>query len=129
MSIIKNVKMIEVSDWDDLVQRTYKRDYNFQQQDDCKSRGVFNLKIPSDYTEDEEMNEEIPEIVNGEIMGVKFKNWLARDPKKPIPKQTQDYELKLFWMRNFYPCVYEVANDLHKKGLIEAGEYKINIDW
>ena len=129
MSLIKKVKKIEVADWDNLVQKTYKRIYSFQQQDDCKDRGVFNLTIPSDETEYDEMNDSIPEIVNGEVMGVKFAKWLERDPEKLIPNQTDDSQLSLFWERNFYPCVYEVANDLHKKGLIEAGDYKININW
>jgi hypothetical protein len=35
----------------------------------------------------------------------------------------------MFWDRNFYPNVQMVANDLHKKGLLEAGEYSIRIDW
>lgn len=129
MSIKKDIKIIAVSYWDNLVKKTYKRDYNFQQQDGCKSRGAFDLTIPSEETEDEEMNDYIPEIINGEVMGVKFAKWLERDPEKPIPSQTSDFQLNLFWERNFYPCIYEVANDLHKKGLIESGEYVINIDW
>lgn len=75
------------------------------------------------------MNDSVPEKINGEEMGVKFDTWLARDPKKPIPNQERDYELNLFYERNFYPDVYTLANDLHKKGLLEAGEYLINIDW
>jgi hypothetical protein len=35
----------------------------------------------------------------------------------------------MFWERNFYPDTYTVANDLYDKGLIEAGDYIINIDW
>jgi hypothetical protein len=54
---------------------------------------------------------------------------LNRDPKKPIPNQKYDFELEMWWTRNFYPSVEMVANDLHKKGLIEAGDYVINIDW
>ena len=50
---ITNVKMIEVSDWDDLVKETYKRDYSFQQQEGSKPDGVSRLTIPSDYTDDD----------------------------------------------------------------------------
>lgn len=75
------------------------------------------------------MNDSIPEVVNGEERGVKFDVWLTRDPKQPIPEQTADYQLALFWERNFYPSLEMVANDLYKKGLIEAGDYTINIDW
>ncbi len=125
---IKNVKMIEVSDWDELVSDTYGKPYNFQQQDGCKSRGIFYLTIPSEYTCDDEMNDEIPEIINGETMGVKFEKWLERDPKQPVAGRT-DYGVDLWWDRNFYPDIHTVANDLHKRGLIEAGEYSIEIDW
>ena len=96
------------------------------------------------------MNDKIPEIINDEHnMGIKFNVWLNRDPKDPL--NPSDSELKscnyyydssdrkkwcedighinLFWERNFYPCLQSVANDLHKKGLIEAGDYSIEIDW
>ncbi len=62
-------------------------------------------------------------------MCVKFNSWLSRDPKKPIKDQEFSWELDLFWSRNFYPSLQSVANDLYKKGLIEAGKYIINIDW
>ena len=125
-----NVKVIDCSDWDALVQETYGKTYNFQQQYDCQSRGMFSLTIPCDnWEEEEEMHDSIPEEVNGEKMGVKFDLWLARDPKQPIPNQEYDWELELFWERNFYPSVYTVANDLYKRGLIEAGDYSIKIDW
>lgn len=126
---VTNKKVIECRDWDDLVKQTYGRIYNFQQQDGCQSRGVVNITIPSEYTADDEMYDNIPEVVNGSQMGVKFASWLARDPKQPIVGQTDNYELSLFWERNFYPDLYTVANDLYKRGLIEAGDYVINIDW
>lgn len=126
----KNKKTIEVQDWDELVTKTYGKPYSFQQQDRCKSRGTFDLIVPSDECYDEDMNDSIPEEVNGEEMGVKFAVWLARDPKQPIAGDIQEqWNTDLFWARNFYPDVYTLANDLHKKGLIEAGEYVINIDW
>lgn len=126
---IKTVQQIEVGDWNQLVRKTYNRPYNFQQQNGCQDRGSFPITIPPEYTEDEDMNDFIPEVVNGDEMGVKFDVWLARDPKQPIPGQQYDWELELFWDRNFYPDIHTVANDLYKKGLIEKGEYQINIDW
>lgn len=131
MGISKSVQMIEDYDWDELVSKTYGRTYCFQQQEGCKDRGVFRITIPCDFTEDGGMYDEIPEVVNGSKMGVKFKAWLERDPKKPLPnKEDADgHSLSLFWERNFYPDVYTVANDLHEKGLIEAGDYMIEIDW
>jgi len=125
--LVKNVKMIEVSDWDNLVSETYGKIYSFQQQDGCQERGTFHLTVPSDYTEDDEMNDSIPEEVNGDEMGVKFDVWLEKDSK--LHNFGSDWENELFWERNFYPDINTVVNDLHKKGLIEAGSYIINIDW
>jgi len=62
--------MIEVDDWDNFISDTYKKPYSFQQQEGCKSRGTFSFNVPSDYTDDDEMNDEIPIEINGEIMGV-----------------------------------------------------------
>ena len=119
--------VIEVADWDSLVKETYGRPYNFQQQDGCKHRGVFRLRIPAE-AEDYEA-QSVPEVVNGYEMGVSFRAWLARDPELPIGDEKTSYSRELWWERNFYPDVQMVANDLHTKGLVETGEYTINIDW
>ena len=122
-------KIIEVYDWDYLVTETYKRPYCFQQQEGCQDRGTYNLDISTEEVDNSDMPETIPEEVNGEEMGVKFSAWLARDSKQPIKNQTSDWQLDLFWERNFYPSIEAVANDLCRKGLIEPGKYTINIDW
>ena len=121
--------MISLSDWDDLVTETYGRPYSFQQQDGCKDRGTVALKVPdvaSDYK-----NDTVPESVNHDDMGVSFKAWLARDPKQKLsdPDDQADYCISMWWERNFYPDVQMIANDLHSKGLLDAGEYVIDIDW
>ena len=128
---VRNVKMIDVQDWDNLVQSTYGRVYNFQQQDGCQGRGIFNLTIPSDWADEqeEETHDEIPEIINGNKRGVKFEKWLERDPEQTVGNEKDKWSIDLWWERNFYPNIHTVANDLYKKGLIEAGEYSINIDW
>jgi hypothetical protein len=126
---INNIKIIDCNDWDKLVIETYGRPYCFQQQNGCQNRGLFELSIPSDFTMENEMNNFIPEEVNGGEMGVKFEVWLARDPKQPIKNQNFDWENSLFWERNFYPDIYTIANNLHTKGLIKAGKYGIKIDW
>ena len=132
---IKSVNMIESWDWDELVEKTYGRPYCFQQQDGCKPRGTFNLTVPEEAPEEYDYeNDSIPEVVNGNEMGVSFKSWLERDPKKELPKEKRPYgeyqpSLDLFWNRNFYPNIVMVANDLYSKGLLPAGEYVINIDW
>ena len=148
---LNNKKLIEVDDWDNLIQETYGKPYNFQQQDGCKSRGIETIKIPGELWGEDDMREEIPEIINGkEEIGVKFETWLNRDPKSPLNptdrqlrdcnyywgKTTEDAEkwknnphnIQLFWERSFYPHIQTVANDLYEKGLIEEGTYSINID-
>ena len=120
-------KLIDVQDWDNLVIETYGRPYSFQQQDGCKDRDLVSITVP-DECEDFE-NDTVPEIVNGDEMGVSFKAWLARDPKTPLKDRDDAFGLTLWWERNFYPDVQMIANDLYEKGLIEAGDYLINIDW
>ena len=126
---IRTEKVIDVSDWDELVEKTYGKPYSFQQQDGCKGRGLFRFSVPAE-AEDYE-NETIPEIVNGEKMGVSFSAWLKRDPKTPLtnPEDNYDWSIRLWWKRNFYPDMQMIANDLHSKGLLAAGDYTIDIDW
>ena len=127
----KQVQMIEVQEWDQLVEETYGRIYSFQQQDGCKDRGIENLTVPVQHPWDYE-NDTIPEKVNGDEMGVSFKAWLECDPKQKLNSDdvwAREHGLNLFWKRNFYPSIDMIANDLHSKGLLPAGEYVINIDW
>ena len=126
----KTEKVIELQDWDDLVTKTYGRIYNFQQQDGCKARGTFKFSVPNGEATDYE-NDTVPETVNDPNMGVSFEAWLERDPAQKLTAESWDSPsaLTLWWDRNFYPDVQIVANDLHSKGLIEAGDYTINIDW
>jgi len=129
--MFKQVTMIEVDDCDDLVRKTYGRTYSLQQQDGCKERGLEQFTVPIQYPLDYK-NDTIPEEVNGEEMGVSFKAWIERDPNQALDsKDLWDrlHGLDMFWERNFYPSVEMVANDLHRRGLIPAGEYVINIDW
>ena len=124
---VQTKQVIDVSDLDDLIEKTYGRPYSFQQQDDCKPRGTHDITVP-DGAEDFE-NDTIPEEINGQEMGVSFAAWLARDPKEWNGKAGDRMFLEMFWQRNFYPNVQMVVNDLHAKGLFPAGEYVINIDW
>lgn len=147
----KQVQVIQCSDWDKLVQEVYGRPYCFQQQEGCQARGVVYIGIPCDATENEEMHDSIPEIINGNVMGVKFKVWLERDPNAPLNPTQQELDkcsyywgktkedednwkkdiehINMFYERNFYPDLQTVANDLYEKGHIDAGNYSINIDW
>lgn len=124
---IKTVYNIDVQEWDAIVRNTYNRPYSFQQQDGCKERAVFEFSIPD--TPDDYENDTVPEVVNHPEMGVSFDAWLKRDPEQLMENQKYDWELEIWWGRNFYPDVQMIANDLHSKGLLEAGLYQIDIDW
>ena len=117
------INKIEVNDWDEFVQKVYGKKYDFQQQDGCKDRGIYEFSVPLisiyDY-----VNGEIPEEVNGIEAGVSFKAWLERT--EPF---FDGYRDDLFWERNFYPSVDMIIDDLYKKGLIKEGKYFINIYW
>jgi hypothetical protein len=133
ISYIRTELVIDVSDWDQLVIDTYGRQYCFQQQDGCKPRGRVRLEATSnpEYIEDYE-NETVPEVVNGDEMGVSFAAWLARDPKQPLDTSdswNRSHGLGLWWDRNFYPTAESIAHDLVKRGLLEEGKYTIDIDW
>ena len=126
----KKVNVIDVFDWDKLVEKTYGRTYSFQQQDGCKGRQRVRITVPEDHPEDYS-NDTVPEIVNHSKMGVSFKAWLERDPKQKLSNKgdQEEWSLALWWERNFYPHVDMIINDLHAKGLLEEGEYEIDIDW
>jgi hypothetical protein len=133
------VQVIQVSDWDEFVSEVYGKIYSFQQQDDCKPRGTYPFSVPSqgvkwcaeqfDYE-----NTEIPFEVNGEEMGVSFETWLntkVEDTEKHFQSHPCGvvFAVELFWERNFYPRVETIIWDLYKRGLLDEGEYMINIDW
>lgn len=72
----KNVKMIDLREWDELVIETYKRPYNLQQQDGCMERGTIDLTVPNTASDFE--NDTLTEDEDDDEMGVSFKAWMAR---------------------------------------------------
>lgn len=124
----KTKLLMSRSEFDALVEEVYGRRYSFQQQDDCKERGMAYATVPVVHPQDYK-NETVPEVINGDEMGVSFSAWLTRDPKSWSGEKNDALYLNMFWERNFYPHVSMVMNDLHAKGHLEAGEYVIEIDW
>lgn len=118
---------VDHTNLNDIIRTVYGKPYDFQQQDDCKDRGSETVIVPAE-PEDYE-NDTIPEVINGDKMGVSFKAWLARDPKEWNGATEDRHFLDLFWGRNFYPHISMILNDLHARKLIEAGTYTILIDW
>lgn len=129
----QTVNLVSDSDFDALVEETYGRPYVFQQQDCCKPRGTYTFSVPiGEYGPADYENTTVEEKVNSREMGVSFAAWLARDPKQKLnseDKWDREHGLRMWWERNFYPHVDAVVDDLHKKGLIPAGDYVIEIDW
>lgn len=125
---IQKRNVIDVQDWDRLISETYNKVYNYQQQNGCKEIQTVTITVPVKEPEDFE-NIEIPFEVNGDEMGVSFETWLNTKPKNTLQYFDSDWENNLFWERNFYPHEDMIINDLYSKGLLEAGEYDIKIDW
>ena len=117
-------RIVSDSDFDALVEKTYGKKYRFQQQEGCRDRGQYRLSVPAKYAEDYE-NDEIEIRVNGNEMGVSFKAWLAQEENFYV----DEFRDRLFWHRNFYPSFEVLVNDLYEKGLIEAGDYILDVDW
>ena len=129
---MKSVNIMDVSEWDTLVKKTYGKHYSFQQQEGCRDRGVMYFNVPEEYPEDFE-KDSVPEEVNHEEMGVSFRAWLDRDPKEPLASKERDSNytwcLNMWWERNFYPDAQMLVNDLHAKGLLPSGEFGIDVNW
>ncbi len=126
MIVYRTEKIIDSFDLDKLVEETYGKVFTFQQQDGCKPRGTERITVPViepfDYK-----NDTIKEQINGPEMGVSFKVWLNKDPNYTV--ESKERFKDIWWGRNFYPHIDMIINDLYKKGLIEKGEYTIEIDW
>jgi hypothetical protein len=120
-------RVVTVQDWDKLVRQTYGKPYRLQQQDGCMDRQQIRISIPEDDQDFE--NLEIPFEINGSEMGINFQVWLNTSVEEMNSKFEDSWGGECFWERNFYPDLQTIANDLHAKGLIEPGEYLINIDW
>lgn len=126
MTNTTQVTLIEVSDWDKLVTKTYNKPYNFQQQDNCKERGIHKFTVPEESIDYPDVTDSFEEEGG---MGVSFKSWLERSPDLPLKNQEYDWELVLWWHRHFYPSVEMIINDLYSRGILKPGKYIINIDW
>lgn len=126
---IKEVKLIEDRDWDELVKEVYgKKYYCLQQQDGCMDRGIIRFSLPITDI-DFEGHPELPNRLGIEEMCVDLNTWVSRDDEKKLDNQKYGWELESYWERHFYPNFEAVASNLHTRGYLEDGEYIINIFW
>lgn len=113
---IINTKVIEEKDFSKLVSETYERPYDFQQHGnwgDAIANGSFvSLTVP-----------EKIETYHCDPVGEDYQEF---DVWKTTPVETHSY---ILWQNSFYPRFQEVANDLHAKGLLPAGDYTLLIHW
>lgn len=123
MSVFKNKLIISVQDWDNLVSTHYGKVYSFQQQDDCRPRGLYWVGKWGEPFK----NDTVPVEVNGVEMGVSLEAWTNKDYNDHF--FNGGYEENLFWERNFYPSEQEIIEDLFDKGLIPQKEFGIEVDW
>lgn len=93
--------IMDCDELDRLVSNTYGRTYTFQQQDDCKGRGIEHYSVPGT-TSDYEIDT-VPENVNDPKMGVSFKAWLERDPNQKLTNRDDrdSWSLDLWWGETF----------------------------
>lgn len=125
---MRKVNLFSSKEFDTLVVETYGKPYKFQQQDGCKDRGVEEFTVPVEEPYDYDDQDDVGG--GGTLFseyGVPFQTWLARDVTDLFSGNNTTNEL--IWHREFYPSVEMVLNDLHEKGILEAGEYVISIDW
>jgi len=129
---MKVVNIIDVQEWDEIVEKEYGKPYKFQQQDGCKSRGIEYFTIPLENAKGYDYENDTICIADDD-MGVSFKDWLERPVEQEF-EGTDEWDrsergIELLWHRNFYPSLEVVANDLYNKGVLAAGDYAIDIDW
>lgn len=140
---VETWKVINESEFNEVVSKTYGRPYHLQQQGDM---------LGNDTTHRIEVSKDGSEGCSGG--SVSLNEWLAVDPethKFPDPRWEttgkhlpDDHPSKKFypeflepgtsyydmhWERDFYPDMDELLDDLLEKGLIEEGTYQINVSW
>jgi len=129
---VSTIRMVYVDDFNQFVTETYGRPYNFQQQEDRREKELLWIEVPTEKPVDEFAGKDIPKDYSTKEMRVDFDIWVARDPKEqikcPPDREDRSWTLLLWWERNFYPDINMILWDLYNRGLIESGEYYINMD-
>lgn len=120
---VKPVLLIWEAEFSQLVRDTYGRPYQLQQQDGCLGQEtIVSVKVPDKprtWLADDAGRPPTLEV------------WVAATPPEPMT-DAWDGDLHrehLRWHREFYPELQDVVNDLHRRGLMAAGEYVIHIWW
>lgn len=140
-------QIIDESDFSKLVSDTYGRPYRLQQQEPLMNQDSYMpIQVPNDWHAADKdharlrkwIEENPPQYVDGqEPTYPSFKEWLDRDANAYVGGRDM-YEgwgdpggfwYTLWWERAFFPPLGEVIDDLHKRGLLDEGEYLIHAWW
>lgn len=114
--------VIGESDFSRYVSEHYGRPYNLQQQGDMLGQeSAVKLTVP-DPEDGEWEGMTMPTLVQ----------WQEATPPGDHPEGGYDPNVSrenMRWEREYYPQLEAVANDLHAKGLLDAGEYILFVSW
>lgn len=117
----KVVRQIDCWDWDEYIKTHYNKPYKFQQQAGCRDRGSVAITVPADPDDDFDDDWRSKQV--------SLQEWIDAEFDGSFDNTIEEYRTKLEGNRNFYPPLAEVINDLYDKGLLEAGDYEIIVDW
>jgi hypothetical protein len=110
----KQVTLIHESEFSKLVREIYGRPYQFQQQGDMMGQNTIRrFSVPA-------------EPMGDHWQAVPLQEWLDATPPADEPG---NFKERLRWLREFYPEMEDIVNDLHARGLIEKGDYALHIWW
>jgi hypothetical protein len=117
---IENVKLIGETEFSRLVSETYGRPYQLQQQDNCMGQDeIERVTVPDEGIDIDD--------------DARFAEWRDADVPDPVGvlhgETRWDWEVELYWQREYYPPLQELVNDLHERGLLPQGDYVIHASW
>lgn len=117
-------QIIDIRDFDNLVEETYGRPYSLQQQNFMGQETYYDFEVPESW--------DGWDFDGFEGYPVPFKEWCEADPEidpKTGRPWSPSYEKRLHWEREFYPDFEELMHDLNLRGELDPGKYSIHVWW
>lgn len=119
---VERVDLIWESAFSELVTETYGRPYQLQQQQPMGQDTVTQrFTVPEHVDQDTEYN-------------ITFADWSTRDPDIGPDGERWHGTLpllskELWWHREYHCDPQMILNDLHARGLLPTGVYRIHVWW
>ncbi|WP_043736189.1 hypothetical protein [Nocardia asiatica] len=105
------VTLIDENTFSALVSHLHARPYRLQQQGDgLPQNTIVKITVPA---------------LEHDWPGIPLAEWAAT----PIGDYTYPWQAETHWEREYYPCLEDVVNDLHARGLLAAGNYALHVRW